>query len=47
MLMLIARHANADIAQKKGKDQADRVPDRDTRSAYTHGGHKGIDGTGR
>ena len=26
-LTLIARHANAGVAQKKGKDQADRVPD--------------------
>ena len=30
--MPIARHANEGVAQKKGKDWADKVPDRDTRS---------------
>ena len=32
--------------QKKGKERADRVPDRDTRSAYIQGRHKGRGGAG-
>ena len=32
--------------QKKGKEREYRVPDRDTRSAYTQGGHKGSPGRG-
>ena len=32
--------------QKKGKEREYRLPDRDTRSAYTQGGHKGSPGRG-